>query len=99
MQLIDVGEALMRVTDAPVRTMDSLTTKAFIYAAIKTLPTIDAEPVVHGRWSKQKDGTLDCSACRSTAPYKEDWYGEVIEAPIYPRCPYCGAIMDGGGSK
>ena len=62
-------------------------------------PTIEAEPVVHGRWIKQKDGTLDCSACRSTAPYKEDWYGEVIEAPVYPRCPYCGAIMDGGGSK
>ncbi len=61
--------------------------------------TVEAEPVRHGRWIKQKDGTLDCSACRSTAPYKEDLYGEVIEAPIYPRCPYCGAIMDGGGSK
>lgn len=58
-------------------------------------PTVDAVPVVHGRWKAVKDGEDDyrriCSCCGEDAPYDEsdDCY------LIYPHCPWCGAKMDG----
>lgn len=90
MQLIDVGEALMRVTDAPVSTMDSLTTKAYIYAAIKTLPNIEAEPVKHGRWTTSPTGYPFCTNC--------DWCPEEDDMTHgrYKYCPNCGALMENG---
>lgn len=97
--LLDCRNRYSTMLDVPIARTRADEIESVRITIRKQLPTIEAEPVRHGRWIKQKDGTLDCSACRSTAPYKEDRYGEVIEAPIYPRCPYCGAIMDGGGSK
>ena len=57
-------------------------------------PTIDAAPVVHGRWSEPFIGGYDglhavyymtCSKCM----------GEVRHS-IFRYCPNCGAKMDGG---
>lgn len=62
-------------------------------------PTVDAVPVVHGRWIEQEDQMLDvyytCSAC------KEDFYIETTgytekDLFLYTYCPNCGAKMDGG---
>ena len=48
-------------------------------------PTIEAEPVRHGRWI-DRDGKTWCSLCdMSNKAYKP------------PYCPHCGAKMDGGG--
>ena len=62
------------------------------------LPTIEAEPVRHGRWV-EKVGLFDeiinrCSVC------EEDVFldGESIVG-LYNYCPNCGAKMDGGGDK
>lgn len=64
--------------------------------AIKSLPsaqpTVDAEPVVHGRWVT--DGMImdcgeylmtRCTACGTPFEYGYDM----------PYCPQCGAVMDG----
>ena len=53
-------------------------------------PTIDAEPVRHGRWieigadKRGRGGIQKCTACNGTYPYKCKY------------CPNCGAKMDGG---
>lgn len=69
---------------------------------IDNAPTVDAEPVRHGRWDNipntymtvaSKFGSYSgyatsCSACREVNPnaYKTNY------------CPNCGAKMDGGGN-
>lgn len=68
---------------------------AQVKAIIDTMPTIDAEPVRHGRWltwedrfpgkiTKKKNNLgVFCSACRLHADNKSAF------------CPNCGARMDG----
>lgn len=58
---------------------------------IDNAPTIDAEPVRHGRWverwvdNKHRIGDMECSVCG--AP--------MLDCPSYSLyCPWCGARMD-----
>lgn len=60
-------------------------------AELDWLPTIDATPVVHGRWAKH-DGYTECSVC-------EYWYDSPETEDTGDRsnyCPNCGARMTGG---
>ena len=64
-------------------------------ADIKNAPTIEAEPVRHGRWEEIEDFDGDshwrCSACGC------EWWFEV-QGPSENGsnyCPNCGAKMDG----
>lgn len=65
-----------------------------IDSVIDKAPTIDAVPVVHGRWEVVqvwKDNpqtTLKCSACKVNQP--------IYEHDEWLYCPFCGAKMDGG---
>ena len=59
-----------------------------IRALIDTAPTVDAVPVVHGRWElvdEAEPRRYGCSRCSCLS-----WYG------TYRYCPNCGAKMDGG---
>lgn len=63
-----------------------------IMRKIRQLPTIDAEPVVHGHWEYIEGGIIlqshyKCSAC-GTKRF-EHWVMADFE-----RCPHCGAKMD-----
>lgn len=65
-----------------------------IGGAIKALPTIDAAPVVHGRWIRQNSHNPEaiCSYCGRDVVYQAisgRWAFEYF-------CPHCGARMDGG---
>lgn len=54
---------------------------------IENAPTIDAEPVRHGRWIYKPDGWY-CSACDKRA---------MVDAVGFAKyCCRCGAKMDGG---
>lgn len=56
---------------------------------LEKAPTLDAVPVVHGRWNNM-DGYKTrkvCSECGWDVPE----YGK-----FYSYCPNCGAKMDGG---
>lgn len=66
------GIGLMATTDALIE--------------VETSPTIDAEPVRHGRIIKPKrwGEWSRCSLCDGTVPI------------VYNYCPRCGAKMDGG---
>ena len=63
-----------------------------IIKALKEAPTVDARPVVHGRWIGQR-----CSLCNGS-------YMDYADADSYPAvgepkpnyCPNCGSQMDGG---
>ena len=55
-------------------------------AVINEAPTIDAEPVKHGRWLPQivlGTKAWDCSECKT------------LGSPHWKRCPICEAKMDG----
>jgi hypothetical protein len=54
---------------------------------ISEAPTVDAVPVVHGRWIAQDSGRTRfmCSKCKSKNHHGHEKY-----------CPNCGARMDGG---
>ena len=56
-------------------------------------PTVDAAPVVHGRWVPLPSMAPEyaCSVCE-----RDYTWGELEEAPY---CPNCGAKMDGGNEN
>ena len=66
--------------------------------SLADIPTVDAKPVVHGRWIPlEYDGFADgnpvldlweCSECQEEHSGDED--------TLTPYCPNCGAKMDGG---
>lgn len=65
-----------------------------VLSMIDNTTTIDAMPVVHGRWEKVqvwKDNpqtTLRCSLCKTNQP--------IYEHEEWKFCPFCGQPMDGG---
>ena len=60
---------------------------------VNLMPTIEAEPVRHGRWEKipGMDNTVFCSECLAAANKEL--------AMRYKGCPFCLARMDGGDDK
>lgn len=61
--------------------------------AVMDAPTIEAEPVRHGRWDYGKKHAdfveATCTACNGILLVK--WYSKLSE---YRYCPNCGAKMD-----
>jgi hypothetical protein len=62
-------------------------TRFVVKSILKDAPTIDAVPVVHGRWIHDINNLYGCSECmkRETMSPKK----------LKPYCPNCGAKMDG----
>lgn len=60
---------------------------------IRRTPTIEAEPVRHGRWvnviAAVIDSTGNCTNCGEEAVWR-------TRKKPYTICPNCGAKMDGG---
>lgn len=56
-------------------------------------PTVDAEPVRHGRWVRLDmhigEPDFKCTVC-NTSVHVPTCMGE----PMYEYCPVCGAVMD-----
>ena len=66
---------------------------SYIEEFIDNAPTIDAEPVRHGRWIQSKTvyAYHNCSLCK--VPHKMQMSCNVYVLLKY--CPHCGAKMDG----
>ena len=56
---------------------------------ITDAPTVDAVPVVHGRWIETEEGTI-CSECNKH-PFEDGEYAIANYKSNY--CPNCGADM------
>lgn len=64
---------------------------AWVLTVLDCAPTIDAAPVVHGRWLKDRDGDEYCSKCSRYMPVSE----VTGDPSAHDYCPNCGAKMDG----
>ena len=56
------------------------------------IPTVDAEPVRHGKWHVRPYDII-CSACGKSFDFD---YPANVCVQDYHYCPNCGAKMDGG---
>lgn len=102
-RLIDADALLDAMRDEEFQTFVPLDE---IDSVIDKAPTIDAEPVRHGRWIRNDLGETYCSECNNRIPFVEcfDFYpdccmddddmqwNEEIDKTNY--CPNCGAKMD-----
>ncbi len=59
---------------------------------IDFVPTVDAMPVVHGKWvSVDGDVIFSCSNCENEVSTSWDYDADTM----FTYCPCCGAKMDG----
>jgi hypothetical protein len=63
--------------------------RAWLRQCIDDAPTIEAEPVKHGRWELHADGSGTCNQCR----FRQKHIWDDDDAQNY--CGVCGAKMDG----
>lgn len=64
----------------------------YVRGIVDRQPTIEAEPVRHGRWIKQENhGGSTYSVCSEC--------GAMMNLPWYWYCGKCGARMDGGAEN
>ena len=90
MRLIDADALIAKayIMQEPNGFIHSVVTERQIAKA----PTIDAVPVVHGRWEShpQQYGFERCSVCHDC-----NIWGEWADGKKWHYCPHCGARMDG----
>lgn len=97
MRLIELEAALKVLTKEAVFCVENFKdgeARGLVTAkeSISKLPTIEAEPVRHGRWERNT-----CSVCGNVNPTTfMDMYGDYISVKT-PYCPKCGAKMDKEG--
>ena len=88
-RLID-ADAVMEQVDM------STVASVWLEEILNKQPTIDAEPVRHGKWANDAMGVLRCSECNAQAPwrYKGEMYDMVDYRWKANYCPVCGTRMD-----
>ena len=66
---------------------------------INEAPTVDAEPMRHGKWLFSDYDYFTCSVCGGQyftgADSTKDAKAMLENNAYYPYCPHCGARMDG----
>lgn len=101
MSLIDVNELRNRLQNLSYDDWNQgvSTSWAEAYSEIADMinnaPTIEAEPVRHGRWEDKKVAFyLKCSECGATV--RKNLYDVFLDCDIRDLnyCPHCGARMD-----
>lgn len=94
-RLIDADE-LIQVLDHKYGGEENVDDSVFyLIGAIIGAPTIDAEPIRHGRWRDSRDTGvifMECSVCKARA--KKYAYLGAVGTNGIRYCPYCGAKMD-----
>ena len=88
MRLIDADRALEIVRDQGIAHPNAYHLTNYAALILQEAPTIEAEPVRHGRWETHSDrpDSLICSVCKCGFDmWKHDPHN---------YCPNCGAKMD-----
>lgn len=87
MRLIDAQaycKELILERDYPNRSEEFKSAIEVAIADLGDMPTIEAEPVKHGRWVEKEDAVMHCTECDRIGNPRIDNY-----------CSRCGARMDG----
>ena len=93
MKLFDANELKRRVIAFATGCNTTYLTIDNIIMLLNQSDTVDAVPVVHGRWTESEDGDgAVCSVCG------EDFCNVYLEVERFLYCPNCGAKMDGDGN-
>lgn len=95
MDLISKKAAVSRISDLLILELkgERIPTWNEVYNAIGDIPTIETEPVKHGRWIVPNE-------CKTTEQYRCSVCGsnvhvpECIGEPTFRYCPDCGARME-----
>ena len=91
-RLIDADVLIEAMTKFSNATGEDMTHGIFY---VHIAPTIDAEPVRHGKWKSDCMGVLRCSECNAQAPWRYDDILHNVEHRWKANyCPHCGARMD-----
>lgn len=85
-RLIDAGELIGYLHEKTFIDGDD---RSMVYKAIEEQPTIEAEPVKHGRWERRMTKIYACSECTNEVTDRQ--------RKNYSFCPYCGSKQDLGG--
>ena len=83
--LISRNAAIKAFTDKPPEYYHTV----YIASELRDLPTVDAMPVVHGRWKEHHAKARGYGKVY----YQHDCAPILYESP-YKYCPNCGAKMD-----
>ena len=98
-RLIDADELKESIRKAlGIKSLTYLTTAVrVIVNQIDAAPTIDAEPVVHGRW-QWLSSTYDRTPCEMRYMCDKCHHETITHGQEQweKYCPHCGAQMDGG---
>ena len=62
---------------------------------INEMPTIDAVPVVHAKWSKARLEKTYAGYTKASIYYVCSACGKDVDDALFNYCPKCGAKMDG----
>lgn len=95
MRLIDVDELEKHYRRIDAAYNDEPWLLVDILSEMNDMPTVDAVPVVHGRWIEGRGSRYVCSVCNANAGL----YGGGIGQNLSNYCPNCGARMDGGADN
>ena len=60
----------------------------YVEKKVRSIPTVEAKPVVHGGWIYNRYHTWECGNC-GFHPFK----GYIPKEPGFNFCPNCGADM------
>ena len=88
MRLIDADRALEIVLDQGIAHPNAYHLTNYATLILREAPTIEAEPVRHGRWVR-KGQDIYCSECGEESGYT--WTGA---SRYSDYCPNCGAKLD-----
>ncbi len=81
-RLIDADDAIRRSREPSIYDLTD------VPDFLAECPTVDAEPVRHGRWIEAHHGSyVRCTVCKTAF---------IDDHEAWPYCPVCGARMDGG---
>ena len=88
-RLIDANAMMDEVYDSDEKQGNDVWHTGVIEYLVMAQPTVDAAPVVHGRWYdvalRYTEVKEECSVCHG-----------VVRVHGFRYCPNCGAKMDGG---
>lgn len=93
----------MRLIDADALLKEMRVSGKAAYMVVQDAPTIEAEPVQHGRWEEcdwvEFDGHNECvrypKKGRICTNCRNVFKKEFIDDRRVRHCPHCGAKMDG----